>query len=174
MRFNMKFGIITVATAIALTVGTVWVNQAWAQETNEPAVGTPMREEVRQAGLAAAAEVLGMTPEELSNQLWGGKTLADLAEEANVELGDVRAAVEEATSAIRQDRIEAFVTQQVEEGRMSQEQADWIMQGVENGWFGMRGFMGRFDAFGENGFGPGFGRGMGRMRPHGQPGETDE
>jgi hypothetical protein len=170
----MKFGIVAVATAIALAVGTVWVNQAWAQETSEPAEAVGVREEVHQAGLAAAAEVLGMTPDELSDQLWGGKTLAGLAEEANVELGDVRAAVEEATRAIRQERIEAFVAQQVENGRMSQEQADWIMQGIENGWFGLRRFMDRFDGFGEDGFGPGFGRGMGRMRLHERFAEPSE
>ncbi|MCJ7668031.1 MAG: hypothetical protein MUP04_07100, partial [Anaerolineae bacterium] len=32
-----------------------------------------------QAGLEAAAEALGMTADELSTQLWGGRTLADKA-----------------------------------------------------------------------------------------------
>jgi hypothetical protein len=157
MRFNMKSGAVVMAMVVALTASVMWANPAWAQDTQEPAEAViTVREEVRQAGLEAAAELLGMTPDELSDQLWGGETLADLAEEAGVPLSDVRDAVEEATSAVRQEAIKEFVARQVENGRISQEQADWINQGIDNGWFGLRRLAWRFDGFGRDGFG--FGR----------------
>ena len=58
-----------------------------------------------QAGLEAAAKALGMTADELSTQLWGGKTLADLADEAGVELQAVRDAVEVACEQATRDAI---------------------------------------------------------------------
>jgi hypothetical protein len=95
-----------------------------------------------QAGLEAAAEVLGMTADELSTQLWGGRTLADLADRAGVDLQDVRDAVEAANQAAMRDAIE----QAVEDGYLTQEQADWLLQGLDLGYWGGGGF--------------GFGRGM--------------
>src|SRR5574341_1407647 len=43
-----------------------------------------------QAGLEAAAKALGMTADELSTQLWGGRSLADLADKAGVDLQKVQ------------------------------------------------------------------------------------
>lgn len=156
MRFNMKIGAVVMATVIALTGTVVGVNQAWAQGGEEPAAPTltlrEMRQEIRHAGVEAAAEVLGMTPDAVADALWGGDTLADLAKEANVELADVRVAVKEATSALRQELAKEFVAKQVALGRISQEQADWINQGIDNHWFGgLRRFAERFDGFGHPG-----------------------
>jgi hypothetical protein len=177
MRINlnigaMKLGAVALATVLALTASVMWANPAWAQDNEESAETTMRpREEVRQAGLEAAAEVLGMTPDDLSDQLWGGKTLADLAEEANVPLSDVRAAVEEATSDARQGRIKEFIAKQVEEGRISQERADWIIEGIDNDWFGFGRFAGRFDGLGQDGFGWGRGRAFERMHAQEQADE---
>jgi hypothetical protein len=98
-----------------------------------------------QAGLEAAAKALGMTADELSTQLWGGRTLADLAKEKGVDLQTVRDAVDAGCQQATRDAIE----QAVKDGRLSREQADWLLQGLEKGWLGGRGF----------GFGRGFGRG---------------
>ncbi|RME48673.1 MAG: hypothetical protein D6791_02725 [Chloroflexi bacterium] len=110
-----------------------------------------------QAGLEAAAEALGMTADELSTQLWGGKTLADLADEAGVDLQDVRDAVDAACQQAIRDAIE----QAVQDGIISRDQADWLLEGLDNGYWGGRGFFG----FG-HGFRHGFGRrfGGGGMR----------
>jgi hypothetical protein len=90
-----------------------------------------------EAGLEAAAEALGMTTDELSTQLWGGKTLADLADEKTVDLQTVRDAVEAACKQATRDAIEQAVT----DGRLSREQADWLLEGLDNGyWGGGRGF----------------------------------
>ncbi len=97
-----------------------------------------------QEGLEAAAGALNMTADELSTQLWGGNTLADLAEEANVDLQDVRdavdAALETAFEAANRDAIE----QAVEDGNLTGGHADWLLEGLDNGYWGRRGF----DAFG--------------------------
>jgi hypothetical protein len=124
-----------------------------------------------QVGLEAAAEALGMTADELSTQLWGGKTLADLAEEAGVDLQDVRDAVEAAQEAATRESIE----QAVEDGILSREHADWLLEGLDNGYWGGPGFGGcggRGGFGGHGGFGgfrgnTGF-RGFGRF-----PGDKD-
>ncbi len=84
------------------------------------------------AGLEAAAKALNMTPEELSTQLWGGRTLADLAEKAGVDLQKVRDAVNQACVQALKDAIE----QAVRDGRLTREQADWLLQGLDRGYWG--------------------------------------
>ncbi len=107
-----------------------------------------------QVGLEAAAEALGMTADELSTQLWGGKTLADLAEEAGVDLQDVQDAVEAAQEQAVRDAIE----QAVEDGTLTREHADWLLEGLDNGYWsghGMGGFGGCGGFHGRGGFGRG-------------------
>lgn len=104
-----------------------------------------------QVGLDAAAEALGMTPDELSTQLWGGKTLADLADEAGVDLQTVRDAVESAQEAATRDAIQ----QAVEDGTITQDHANWLLEGLDNGyWGGFGGGPGGFHGRGFRGFGP--------------------
>jgi len=95
-----------------------------------------------QVELEAAAEALGMTVDELKTQLWGGKTLADLAEEKGIDLADVQAAVQAAQEAALREKIE----QAVADGTITQEHADWLLEGLEKGFL-------------TDGFG--FGHGMG-------------
>jgi uncharacterized membrane protein len=100
-----------------------------------------------QAGLEAAADLLGMTADELSTQLWGGRTLADLADKAGVDLQTLRDAVEAANQAAMETAMRNAIEQALENGSITQEQADWLLEGLEKGFFPMgRGF--------------GFGRGM--------------
>ena len=109
-----------------------------------------------QAGLEAAAKALGMTADELSTQLWGGRTLAELADKAGVDLQTVRDAVEAANLAAIKDAI----NQAVKDGYLTQEQADWLLKGMELGFM-------------PGGWGRGFGRGMrgrfGRFAPPSAP-----
>ena len=95
-----------------------------------------------QVELEAAAEALGMSVDELITQLWGGKTLADLAEEKAIDLADVQAAVLAAQEAALREKIE----QSVEDGTITQEHADWLLEGLDKGFL-------------TDGFG--FGHGMG-------------
>jgi hypothetical protein len=108
-----------------------------------------------QAGQEAAAEALGMTADELSTQLWGGRSLADLADEAGVDLQ----AVQEAVTAACQQATREAIEQAVTDGTITRAHADWLLEGLEAGYWGgaSRGF-----GFGPRGFGgfggPGFGR----------------
>ncbi|MEK7323642.1 MAG: hypothetical protein AAB217_00110 [Chloroflexota bacterium] len=99
-----------------------------------------------QAGLEAAAEALGMTADELSTQLWGGESLANLADEAGVDLQDVQDAVTAACQTATRDAIEQAVT----DGSLTREHADWLLEGLDKGYWG--GNSGGF-GFGPRGFG---------------------
>ena len=87
------------------------------------------------------AEALGLTPDEFFTRSHGGMTLEEIAEEQGVELEDVQQAMSDA----RADTMQQFIEQAVEDGTMTQEQADWMLEGMEQGFFPM-------------------GRGFGRMR----------
>ncbi len=99
----------------------------------------------------AAAEALGLTPEEFFAELHAGKTLAEIAEEQGVEVE----AVHDAINAVRVEAVREAIEQAVEDGRITQEQADWLLEGLEQGFLPM----GRSSGFG-GGMKGGFGRGM--------------
>jgi DNA-directed RNA polymerase specialized sigma24 family protein len=96
---------------------------------------------------AALADALGMTEEELEAARAEGKTLAQIAEEQGVALEDVQAAMQAA--------FEEALQQAVEDGVLTQEQADAMLERMQaRGAFapGMRGG-GRGGMRGD-GFGP--------------------
>jgi len=78
-----------------------------------------------------AAETLGLTPQELFTELHSGKSLEEIAEKQGVEMEAVRDALNAAQVEARREAIE----QAVEDGKMSQEQADWLLEGLEQGFF---------------------------------------
>jgi len=78
-----------------------------------------------------AAEVLGLTPAELFTELHSGKSLEEIAAAQGVEMEAVRDALKAAQAEARREAIE----QAVEDGKMSQEQADWLLEGLEQGFF---------------------------------------
>ncbi len=99
------------------------------------------------------AEALGLTPNELFTESHDeGKSVTEIAEERGVDLD----AVKDALNARRAEAQRQAIQQAVEDGRMTQEQADWLLEGIEKGFgLGGRG-MGRGGHFG---FGRGFGGG---------------
>jgi hypothetical protein len=104
----------------------------------------------------AAAKALGLSPEQLFTELHAGKTLTDLAKEKGVDLQ----AVQDAVAAARKDAMKQAIEQAVADGKISREQADWMLQGLEHGWMGGRGFRGH--GWGPKGLKPG-----GQVRPQG-------
>jgi len=97
------------------------------------------------------AEALGLTPEEFFAELRAGKTLEEIADELGIQIE----AVQEAIKAARVEAMREGIEQAVENGRISQEQADWLLEGLEQGFFPM----GRSFSFG-HGMKGSFGRGM--------------
>ncbi len=84
------------------------------------------------AGLDAAAEVLGMTSEELSAEFREGKALAQSA----VEKGLNPAAVQQAIQAAIKAEPRAAIQQAVADGLLTQDNADWLLQGLEKDCWG--------------------------------------
>jgi len=89
--------------------------------------------------LEAIADLLGLSVEELQLQFWGGRTLADVAAKAGVDLEEVHGAV----AASREDARRAAIEQAVAEGTITQEHADWLLEGMDNGYDAEAGVMRR-------------------------------
>jgi hypothetical protein len=100
------------------------------------------------AGLEAAAEVLGMTTDELISALRSGSTLEELASEAGLDFQAVQDAIQAAHATAMRERIQ----QALDAGTITQEHADWLLEGLDKGFIGAPG------GFGLGGpRGPGFG-----------------
>jgi uncharacterized protein YidB (DUF937 family) len=73
-----------------------------------------------------------------------GKTLQELADEAGVDMQEIR----DALSALREESLRERIVQALEDGTITQEHADWLLEGLDKGFL--------------NGPGFGLGRGFGR------------
>ena len=90
------------------------------------------------AELEAAAKVLNMTTDEVTAALESGKTLEQVAEDAGVDF----AAVQEAIQAARATEMRTRIQQAVDEGTITQENADWLLEGLDKGFVGVPGGFG--------------------------------
>lgn len=95
------------------------------------------------------AELLGLTREEIREELLSGKTLEDLAESAGVDLNELQ----ESLKADREENLRTRIEQALAAGDISREQADWLLEGLEKGYLN-----GPFGIFG------------GQAKPDGAPG----
>jgi hypothetical protein len=98
-------------------------------------------------GLDAAAQALGMTTDELTTALKGGKTLEQVAQDKGVDFAKVQAAMQ----AARDSELRTRIQQALDDGTITQEHANWLLEGLDKDFLN-----------GPGGFGPGFGG------PHGQ------
>ncbi|MBI5564615.1 MAG: hypothetical protein HY870_06960 [Chloroflexi bacterium] len=158
-KFKKVMGLATLA-AIVAALGIS--SAAMAQTTTTPTPTAPTTQAAplghrggfglrSQAALDAAAKALGMTADDLQAELWGGKTLSDLATEQGVDIADVQAAVQAAEKAEAKTSIEAAVTA----GTITQAKADWLIDGLDAGYWGP-------GVDGGKGLGLGLDGGMGR------------
>ena len=163
MKQHKTLGFIVIGVMVAaLAIGVV---PAFAQTATPPATSTAPQARggfggrggmlCGQAGLDAAAKALKLTTTELQAQLWGGQTLSGLADKAGVELADVQTAVQ---AACQQAQIDA-INQAVTDGKITQANADWLIEGIEKGYIG--GDKGGFGMGGKAGRGGRGGHGMG-------------
>ena len=154
--------------AALLVVGVVGATSAFAQGPDNPGFGMMMNGRgpgegrgfgFGDAELEAAAGVLGMTADEVKAAFEDGKTLQDLADEANVDIEDVHDAIQ----AVHETEMRERIAQSVEDGNMTQAQADWMLQGLDNGYMMGKGGPGGFGRGNGGprggGFGPGDGTG---------------
>ncbi|MGB8213010.1 MAG: hypothetical protein WCE68_05575 [Anaerolineales bacterium] len=151
---NKKFWMIAGSALMAIlligSVGALVVHaQAATPTSGQPTkwggTGTGLRGPfLGQAELNAAAKALGMTPADLSAELKSGKTLAAIATEKGVDLKTVQAAIQAA-------RIADFTTQinqAVAAGKMTQDKANWLLEGLNKGYLNGPGFGFGFFGFG--------------------------
>ena len=89
--------------------------------------------------LEAVADVLNMSTDDLSAALEEGRTLPELAEDSGVDMQ----AVFDALSAVREQAMREHIAQAVEDGTMSQDQADWMLEGLDKGYFFNHGGFGK-------------------------------
>src|SRR6185503_2464636 len=91
-----------------------------------------------QAELEAAANALHMTTDELAAALQSGKTLEQVATDQGVDIDDVRSAIQAAHVTELRERI----AQAVADGTITQENADWLIEGLDQGFIGVPGAFG--------------------------------
>ena len=150
--------------AALLVVGAIGATAAYAQGPKPPMAGEgrgPQGEHppLGGAGLEVAAKTLGMTTDELTAAFKDGKTLQDLADEAGIDIQTVFDAIKAAHEADMREHI----AQAVKDGKMTQDKADWLLEGLDKGFLD-----------GPGGFGPGFGGSRGPKdgnSPMGQNGQ---
>jgi hypothetical protein len=132
---NKKWLLISGLMIALLAVGAMGVTGVFAEgPVDAPLHGGrgPGGRGLSDAALEAAAEVLDMTTDEVTAALQSGKTLQDLADEAGVDIEDVRAAIQ----AVRETEMRERIGQAVEDGTITQEHADWLLEGLEKGFLG--------------------------------------
>jgi hypothetical protein len=150
-----------------LVIGVIGATNAYAQSpTTTPlhdgGPGGGRGRGLGQVELEAAAKVLGMTTDELSTALQSGKTLEQLAQDANVDVQDVKDAIQAAHATEMRSRIQ----QALDDGTITQENADWLLEGLDKGFIGVPGAFGFGGPHGPGG--PGFGPGNNNQTPPAQ------
>ena len=148
MSKNFKWAIGALVIAL-LAVGVYGTTTVYADDNNPP---VPFGERgpggpggphggrgLDGAALEAVADVLGMSADDLSAALDGGQKLTDLAEASGVEMQEIFDALKD----VREEAMREHIAQAVEDGSMTQEKADWLLEGLDKGFLD----------------GPGFGRG---------------
>ena len=149
--------------ALIAVLGVFAAGTVFAQTGTPPAQATPNASGPRLMGRGfgmfggenwavfdAEAKALGLTPTELFDQLHSGKTLSEIAQAKGVDLSKVQ----DAATAARTQGMKDAINQAVQDGKLSKDQGDWLLQGLEKGFLG-----------GAHGF-FGFGKGMMRGGMH--------
>ena len=117
--------------AAVAPIGAVGAQEATTTTVTEGAAGQRAQERgghdrvrrLLRGGLRIAAEALGMTPAELRDELRDDRTVAEVAEERDVPLGDVV----DALVAAATERIDAAVA----DGSLDEERAARLIDGLE-------------------------------------------
>ncbi|MBS3782929.1 MAG: hypothetical protein KGY78_00650 [Anaerolineae bacterium] len=105
------------------------------------------------------ADELGIAPEQLFEELHDdGKSLEEIAEDREIDLDAIR----EALNAARDEAMRETIEKAVVEGDMSQERAEWLLEGLEKGYTSEPGFGG---GLGRPSHGPGMRGGFDRRGP---------
>ena len=129
-----KMSVLIAGLLVALlAIGVIGATNAYAQSTSFHGRGPGGGGRgLGLAGLQIAAEELNMTTDELITALRNGQTLEELAEEAGVDLQEIQDAIQ----ASRATQLSERIQQALDDGTITQEHADWLLEGLEQGFFG--------------------------------------
>lgn len=158
-RMSILIAGLLVALLVVGVVGATGVFAQTSTSTDLHGRGPGGGRGLGQVELEAAAKVLNMTADELSTALQSGKTLEQIASDAGVDFTKVQDAIQAAHATELRDRI----TQAVTDGTITQENADWLLEGLDKGFIGVPGAFGLGGPHGPGGFGDG---------PKGQPAQS--
>lgn len=136
-KFKWAIGALVVAL---LAVGVYGTTTVYADDSNpsspfgERGPGGPDGPHGRRgldgAALEAVANVLDMSTDDLSAALEDGQTLQDLADAAGVDMQEIK----DALSTVRTESMREQIAQALEDGTMTQEKADWLLEGLDKGF----------------------------------------
>ena len=157
-KIMLVMGVLT----LVVVIGVVTVGGALAQTATPPAGTTPTTPTMpfghgfgfgfgrggSTATFDAVADALKLTPTQLFEQLHSGKTLQEIATAQGVDLQKIQDAMDAARTQEMKDQI----AQAVKDGKMTQAQADWLLQGLAQGFLPRGGFGGRGHHGGMRGF----------------------
>ena len=163
---TILIGGVVAALLVAILVG-VGATSVYAQSSSIPmqhgGPGGAGRGGFSLTWLQIAADKLGMTTDELITELQSGKTLEQIAQEKGVDYADIQSAIQQEGQTELRNRIQQAVT----DGTITQEKADWLLEGLDKGFIG--GGAGSDMFFGGmHGFGPGLDK-TPRSAPDAQP-----
>ena len=138
---NKKFGWVIGALVIALlAVGVYGTTTVFADDNNPPLPfggrgpggpgGPHGGRGLDGAALEAVAGLLDMSTDDLSTALQDGKTLQELADEAGVDMQEIH----DALSAVHMESIRERIAQALEDNTITQEHADWLLEGLDKGF----------------------------------------
>jgi len=169
-----KMSILIAGLLVALlVVGVVGASGVFAQTSTSTDLhgrGPGSGRGLGQVELEAAAKVLNMTADELSTALQSGKTLEQIATDANVDFAKVQEAIQAAHATELRTRIQQAVT----DGTITQENADWLLEGLDKGFIGVPGAFGLGGPHGgPGGFGDGLKGPDGQQTPQAQPTQSN-
>lgn len=117
---------ILVAALVVVALAALGVGAVFAQGTQPPVrYGMGWMHDYVEQALAAK---LGLTEEQVEDQLAAGKTVYDIALDNGVKQEDV-------ATFLTEVHTEAFA-KAVEDGVLTQQQADWMLQHMQNRGFG--------------------------------------
>ena len=145
---NKKLSMIVGGVLIAMMlIGSVGAIAARAQSPTPTTTSSPATGRTRPgngsrgpylggAKLDAAAKALGMTSADLSSELKSGKTLSAIATEKGVNLQTVQDAIQAARIVEFRTQINEAVTA----GKMTQDKATWLLEGLDKGYINGPGF----------------------------------
>lgn len=77
-------------------------------------------------------ELLGLSREDLQDQIQKGETLAEIAESAGVDLDAFHQQMQE----VRQETMQTRIQEALENGELTKEHASWLLEGLKKGFLG--------------------------------------